>query len=342
MNQSSTTIIPEVSVVMSCYNAGRWLSEAIDSVLAQSFRKFEFILIDDGSNDETWQIIQSYRDRDNRIVAISKKNTGLADSLNVGINLAKGAWVARLDADDLCERTRLEKQIEFVRNNPDVVLLGTGFVEIDDHSRVLKRHVYPSHHNNLVRHLERLQSFFPHSSAFYRVDMAKQAGGYNVRIRRAEDKRLWLELSSRGLIACLPCPLVKIRKHSNQISHDNNGRRQIVDAVAATVCHFLRKSGANDPSLGDSPEEWDIFIDWVNTRIDEIGVFAKRKTWDDARIEYFSVKNKLISIIIFGFCLLRSDHTLSLIYEKVFGSDLPVRLAREWARRANISHHLQS
>src|SRR2546430_2514522 len=115
MSSSIHAGTPEVSVLMSCYNATRWLHEAIHSVLVQTHDKFELILVDDGSTDETWNIIQSYRDRDQRIVAISKKNTGLADSLNVGIARAKGAWIARLDADDLCEPTRLEEQLDFVR-----------------------------------------------------------------------------------------------------------------------------------------------------------------------------------------------------------------------------------
>jgi glycosyltransferase involved in cell wall biosynthesis len=330
MNHCTLKRDPEVSVVMSCYNASRWLHEAIDSVLAQTFEDFEFILVDDGSIDETWNIIQNYRDKDKRIVPISKKNTGLADSLNIGLGLAKGSWIARLDADDLCENIRLEKQISFVRNNPGVVLLGSGFVEIDEQSRAIKKHHYPIGHHNLVCHLERLQRFFPHSSAFYRVDMARHVGGYNLRIRKAEDCRLWLELAAQGRIACLHQPLVKIRKHSSQISHENNGRRQMFDAIAATACHFLRKAGAKDPSIDNSSEQWDVFLNWIEGRIDEAGIFENRKAWADARTEYFLSTNRLIGIILFGTRLLQSGHSFALIYEKIFGSQLPERLAREW------------
>ena len=328
---------PEVSVVMSCYNASKWLHEAIDSVLGQTFSNFEFILVDDGSSDETWDIIQSYRSKDRRIVAISKQNTGLADSLNVGIALAKGSWIARLDADDLCEQTRLEMQINFVRNYPEVVLLGSGFVEIDEIGRILKNHKYPVGHTCLVRNLEYLRGFFPHSSAFYRVDLAKAVGGYNKRIVLAEDWRLWLELSLRGCIACLPQSLVKIRKHSGQISHEGNGRRQIVDAMAATVCHFLRKAGVADPSTVENPDEWKMFYLWVENQIDEASIFEKKRVWIDARTKYYSSSNKLIRIFSFVLHLLQSRHFFFVIHEKLFGSHLPVRLSRKWIKHSNLS-----
>jgi glycosyltransferase involved in cell wall biosynthesis len=325
---------PEISVLMSCYNASRWLHEAIDSVLAQTFKDFEFILVDDGSTDETWNIIQRYRDRDQRIVAIPKKNTGLADSLNVAIAQARGAWIARLDADDLCEPNRLEEQIRFVQRHPEVVLLGTGFVEINEHGRVIKKHLYPSGHRQLVRHLERSQRFFPHSSAFYRVDVVRQVGGYNSRIRRAEDWRLWLDLALRGKIACLPNPLVRIRKHSSQISLDNDGRRQLCDGTAATVCYFLRKAGCKDPSLGASSDEWIALLNWIENRMEETGAFEKRKSWVDARAAFFATENRLPGALRFGIRLLQSGHASALVWEKFFGSSLPQRLAREWMKRS--------
>lgn len=324
---------PSVSVLMSCYNASRWLHEAIDSVLAQTFEDFEFILVDDGSTDETWNIIQSYRDRDHRIVAVSKKNTGLADSLNVGIAQARGVWIARLDADDLCEPTRLEEQLSFVCSHRGVVLLGSGFVEIDEHGRELKKHQYPSDHRKLVRHLERWQKFFPHSSAFYSVDVARQVGGYNPRICRAEDRRLWLDLASRGQIASLAASLVKIRKHSAQISRDNNGKRQFCDGMAATVCYFLQKAGCKDPSMEKSAGEWSMFLTWLENRMVEAGAFEKRKAWVDARTEYFSSKNMMVGGLRFARHLLGSGYASALVWEEFFGSSFPRRMAREWMAR---------
>jgi len=209
---------PEVSVVMSCYNASRWLHKAVDSVLAQTFEDFEFILVDDGSSDETWSIIQSYRDKDRRIVAISKKNTGQADSRNMAISIARGSWIAILDADDVCRNNRLQMQVDYVRKNRNIALLGSGFVEIDENGQAIMEHQYPNAHQNLVRRLERLQGFFPHSSSFFQADLFRHLGGYKSRVHRAEDWRLMLAMASVGQIGCLSEPLVQIRKHSNQTS----------------------------------------------------------------------------------------------------------------------------
>ena len=109
------------SVLMSVYNGQRYLGAAIDSILAQTFQEFEFIIVDDGSTDNTESLIRAYSD--SRIRLISKPNTGLADSLNVGLEAAKGTWIARIDADDISEPQRLERQLQRIRASPELVLL---------------------------------------------------------------------------------------------------------------------------------------------------------------------------------------------------------------------------
>jgi glycosyltransferase involved in cell wall biosynthesis len=333
LNRSSHTMNHEVSVLMSCYNAGRWLHEAIDSVIAQTFVDFEFILVDDGSSDETRSIIENYGDRDRRIVPIFKGNTGLADSLNVGIAQARGAWIARLDADDLCEPTRLEEQFHFVCTHPDVVLLGTGCFEMDNRGRVIKKHLYPSDHNSLVRNLERLRPFFPHSSAFYRADGVRQVGGYNPRFRRSQDCRLWLELTSHGRIACLPRPLVRIARHPDQISLDDDGRRQLCYGTAGTVCHLLRKAGHQDPSIDTREDEWIAFLDWIENQMEALGIFKRRESWNDVRADYCTAENRLNGILRFGTRLLQSGHIRSQAWDRLVGSSLPKQLAHEWMKQ---------
>ena len=263
MIKKSRIEIPEVSVLMSCYNASRWLHDAIESVLAQTFENFEFILVDDGSTDVTWNIIQTYNDRDKRIVAISKKNTGLTDSLNVGIAQAKGKWIARLDADDLCESTRLEEQVNFIHNHPEVVLLGSGFVEIDEQGRVIKKHLYPSRHNKLVQHLMHLRRFFPHSSAFFRREIMQDSGCYNSLFRKTQDWDLWFRLAERGKIACLSNCLVRVRKHPEQISSYGMDTSQLAYAAGASVCNLLRIHGYFDPSTTNDEARWLEFLTWI-------------------------------------------------------------------------------
>lgn len=331
-NRLNTENIPEVSILMSCYNGSRWLSEAIESILIQTYKSFELLLVNDGSTDDTWNIIQFYKNLDNRIIAINKKNTGLADSLNLGINMARGRWIVRIDQDDICDTKRLEQQINFLYKNPLVVLLGSGFVEIDDKNRILKKHKYPSQHNKLVRCLEKSKRFFPHSSACYRLDIVKEIGGYNTRIRRAEDRDLWLKFATKGKIACMSNYLVSIRKHSNQMSLENNGQNQFCDAISSEVCYWLRKYGYQDPSTCSNIIVWKKFHCWIEHRIEDLGVFNNRKAWSLARVEYFSKKNRFISTLAFIIKLIQNQNSIGLIWEKIFGSNISKRLAIEWMK----------
>ena len=155
---SNTT--PIISVLMSCYNASLWLNESIESVLNQTFTNYELILINDGSTDDTLEIINRFAQHDRRIIIINKNNSGLADSLNIGITRARGEWIARLDADDLCMLNRLEVQLDFVRKYPDVILLGTGFLEINAQGTVIKKHAYPTAHKILVKNLAACRTLY--------------------------------------------------------------------------------------------------------------------------------------------------------------------------------------
>ncbi len=321
---------------MSCHNASRWLREASESVLAQSFGDFEFLMVDDGSTDETWNIVQEFRNRDQRVVAISKPHTGLADSLNVGIAAARGTWIARLDADDLCEPSRLEEQMRFVQSNPDVVLLGTNFVEIDERGVRGRKIHCPSRHRRLVLHLERLQRFFPHSSAFFKREVVLTAGCYNTWNKLSEDSDLWLRLAERGRIACLEGCLVRARKHAEQISNSTSadGLSQLAYGILASVSHFLRIQGFPDPSTGSNEKIWQEFVAWVKARMVEDKIFERRDAWADARAEYFAPESRLVGAFRGGSRLLRSGHSTALLAEKLVGISLPRHLAREWIDRS--------
>src|SRR5438270_5027187 len=115
---------PLVSVVMTVYNAQEYLNMAIDSILNQTYRNLEFIIIDDGSTDNSGHIIEAYND--SRIKYTPQKNRGLAAALNKGIGVARGKYIARMDHDDISYRTRLEKQVEFLENNKGVAMVGAS------------------------------------------------------------------------------------------------------------------------------------------------------------------------------------------------------------------------
>ena len=266
------SVSPAISVLLSCYNGARWLDEAINSVLSQTFGDFEFIIVDDGSTDNSPEIIKRYAEQDARVVVIAKRNTGLADSLNVGIRQARGEWIARLDADDICEPARLEMQLAKARENPGLVYVGSGLFVIDENGNVNKVFHYPEDHSSLLKNLTTARKFPPHSSAFYRTDVARSVGGYRCLLRRAQDHDLWLRLADVGEFSAIYDPLVKIRKHINQISNDESGKRQIIDARAAVCSYWLRHHGFPDP-IGKDKEAFQSFLFWVEHRLVEERLF---------------------------------------------------------------------
>lgn len=321
-------------MLMSCFNAERWLGQALESVVHQTCRDFEFLIVDDGSTDTTWQIISAFGSNDERIVAIRKQNTGLAHSLNLGIDHAKGKWIARMDADDICHPTRLEKQLAFVERNPSIVLLGSGFEEVDEWNRTLRVHTYPATHRRLLRNLRRSQRFFPHSSSFFLRDAARRVGSYNPRFVRSQDKDLWLRIAEQGNIGCLSHPLVRVRKHSLQASEEEGGLTQLVYGTAASACHYLRIERQPDPSLGSDSEIWEKFVSLVRDAIRGAQVAKQRRIWAEARQALLRSQGDIPAYLSFGRTILESGYLVSLALQWFWGSSLPRRIAKSWMRKA--------
>src|SRR5688500_15226048 len=123
---------PAISVVMSAYNSDKYIAKAIESILNQTFKDFEFIIINDGSKDESLKIIKRYGKKDKRIVLIdNKKNLGLIKSLNKGLKIAKGKYIARMDSDDIAMPQRFKIQLDYLDKNRNIFLVGTSFEQID-------------------------------------------------------------------------------------------------------------------------------------------------------------------------------------------------------------------
>lgn len=205
-----------LSVVMAVYNGEKYIKEAIDSILQQSYADFEFIILNDGSTDNTLAIIQNYTDH--RIKIINQKNLGLSRSLNKGIALAKGEFIARIDADDSAHPHRFEKQLEFITKHSDVVLLGSNAHLIDKEGNYL----YTSSLENSVEHLnifETINPFF-HSSVVFKKTVFEKCGGYNEAIiHHFEDKLLWAKMFAYGKLVNLNEALINYRITPNSISN---------------------------------------------------------------------------------------------------------------------------
>ncbi len=203
--------VPQVSVVMSCYNASKTLAEATDSILKQTFRDFEFIIVDDGSADNTLEILKKYQQDDNRISIIANNhNLGLAASLNVGIKSAKALLIARMDADDIAFPNRLEEQVDFLRQYPNVDILGTGIIQMTQMGEKESSRLLPEHHTDIVKRIFRKPLVF-HPTIMARKKIYDNLGMYDPDIRWAEDADLWYRIYDKATFHNLQKPLLYYR-----------------------------------------------------------------------------------------------------------------------------------
>ena len=146
--------MPQISVIMPVYNGERFLSEAVESILKQTYQDFEFIIVDDGSTDRSLEIIQYYQALDERIILIENgKNIGVASSLNKGISAAKGEFIARMDADDISLPERLEQQRAFMFTRPDLGVLGCNYYRIHADGELMDLCVLPESHDQLQKRI---------------------------------------------------------------------------------------------------------------------------------------------------------------------------------------------
>ena len=326
-----------ITVLMAVYNGERWLAESIHSVLEQTFTNFEFIIVNDGSDDRSLQIISQYAKKDSRIRIYTKQNTGLADSLNYGIGEARGEWVARIDADDICSVDRLKKQIARARLNKDLVLVGSGLTIIDGNGQQSKIHLYPEGHIRLTRRLFRGSPFFAHSSAFFRLTAVRELGGYRTQFHRSQDQDLWLRLAELGKITCIKEPLVLIRKHDQQISLDNAGRRQFVYSYMAMTSYCLRSMGQADPMESSMGEQAGNFHDFILQKLKDDNFFEYQKLIDELKAKISKANTRFTKCnIAVSNVLLRPYLVCRYIKYRFLGSNLPIKFAREWINLIHI------
>lgn len=206
---------PRVSVIMSVYNGEQYLTEAIDSILNQTFTDFEFIIINDGSTDGTADILRSYEDPRLRIV--EQENIGLTRSLNRGILLAQGEYIARMDDDDLSLPERLDRQVAFLNAHPEVGILGTACRIVDEVS-TQEWEMHPPLSDGQIRQRLIRGNPFIHSSVMMRKSILQAVGGYNEAYPYIQDYELWVRLAAHTRLANLPDVLHVRRFHWGAIS----------------------------------------------------------------------------------------------------------------------------
>lgn len=209
--------MPNISVLLPVYNGSLYLRDAVNSVLIQNYRDFEFIIINDGSTDNSEAIIKNINDP--RVHCVSQQNQGLAATLNNGIRLSKGKFIARLDQDDLMLSTRLAKQVEYLESHPDCAMVGT-WSEILVGDKVTDRgHQHPISHKALQLELL-FDNPFVHSSMMIRADALRDIGGYSEdKLRQPpEDYELWSRIARKYQVANIPEVLTAYREVEGSMS----------------------------------------------------------------------------------------------------------------------------
>jgi len=218
-----------LSVIMSMYNSARYLELAIHSVLAQSYKKFEFLIVDDGSTDDSLEIARRYQKHHKRIRIIAHENWGACDALNDAAEQAHGDWLFRIDPDDLMLSNRLARQVAFLRQNRDLSVASSLALLIDAEGRLIGRSRSPYTSRQVVAETIAGRELigFHHPAVAMKKSVFKSVGGYRKQYWLAEDLDLWNRIAEQGhMLLVQPEYLIKYRVHSESVSIAS-GRRQV-------------------------------------------------------------------------------------------------------------------
>lgn len=229
-----------ISVLMPVYNGAKYLEISIESILKQSIRDFEFIIVDDGSTDSSFKIIDRYIKKDKRIILLKNKtHLGTTKSLNKGLSVAKGKYIVRMDADDWSSPDRLKIQYDFMEKNLDIGVSG-GYVDICD--RNLK-HLYTRKYlltDKSIRRKIFLYSPFAHPATIWNRELMVGVGGYNENIPLSQDAELYFRIGKIAKFANIKETLIKLRVHadSSSISKDRTQERYAIYARIKAIIEY--------------------------------------------------------------------------------------------------------
>lgn len=239
---------PRVTVFVPVYNGEPFLAETIESVLTQTYRDFELLVVDDCSTDRSAEIVLSYSDSRIRLDR-NELNRGRPYTRNRGLQLARGEYFAVLDADDVCEPQRLEKSVAFLDAQPDIAAVGSAATYIDDSGRALFVQRVPSSSDAIRRRIFTANCFV-HSSVTFRRAAVLAIGGYDERLPYSQDYDLFLRLAADHRLANLTVPLVRYRVHGGQVSQKKMAaQRRLADGARSKAFYAQMARGAIDPAV---------------------------------------------------------------------------------------------
>jgi GT2 family glycosyltransferase len=235
-------MFPKISVVIITYNRAALLPRAVESVLAQSYRDFELLIIDDASIDETEKVARSLAARDERVKYFKNEfNLDISKSRNHGVALAQGEYVAMLDSDDYwLDKDKLKKQVAYLEEHPEVGVIGTAIRCEDEHGQLLKEDIYAVDDREIrARMLWKNQ--IAQSSVLFRKEAYVSSGAYDESLRIGEDYDLWLKIGRRWKFANLPQVMVAYLIHSG-----GRSKEKVFKTISATD-RIIRRHKKNYP-----------------------------------------------------------------------------------------------
>ena len=251
---SAAAAAPTVSVVMTVYNTERYLAQAVESILAQTYRDFEFIIIDDGSTDGSTAILRESAARDARIRLVSRPNTGIAKAANEGIGLARGKYLARMDSDDCSVPHRFERQVAYLDAHPECVVVGSRVMMMDPYGSPVGETGHGLTHEEIDAVLLTGGGGWAlvQPSTMMRLDAVRKVGGYRGTSNVGEDHDLFVRLAEVGRVANLSEPLLWYRRHYKSVSQTQYSRQ--TDAKERIIREAYERRGRAAPAdLGLAP-----------------------------------------------------------------------------------------
>lgn len=232
-----------VTVLMTVYNGARYLPAAIESILAQSYRDFRFLIIDDCSTDDSGRVARSYKDPRIEVLSL-QENVGQTAALNLALTRADSPWIARMDADDFSAPSRLEKQMQAAQDHPDVQCVGTAVWEFREDPAVREGIVKRPETAEEIRQAALQGKGLIHGSVVIGRRALLEAGGYDERYRYASDREMFIRFLKKYRAVNLAEPLLGIRRHPGQDSYSLQAANEYIDI-------FLRLLSAGECPAGE-------------------------------------------------------------------------------------------
>lgn len=223
---------PNSSIILPAYNAEKYIAKSISSILNQTYKNFELIIIDDGSTDNTLKEVNKFNDSRIKIIK-NEENLGLPKTLNKAIYLSKGKYIARADADDeWIDKDKLKRQINFLEENPKYALVGTGAICVDKNGKYLYKYLKPKTNKKIKKTILGYNCFI-HSSVVFKKSIAKEVGLYSeddIDINVAQDYSLWLKLGVKWKLYNLPHHSIKY-----MVNQNSHGRKNIKKQIKTSI-----------------------------------------------------------------------------------------------------------